>query len=222
MPRPLLALLLSLALPALAAPESKSADPQEAYDQSFLWFREIDVVSLQSGSILKQFAVPLQGKSGRPVDGQAFYRLVGRRDLAEKYGDRSDAKLGLTIAGVALAVGGTAVGIYGLSNLSANCTNPPGLVPTCSGPDATPLIAGGGLIAVGGVLAAIGFAMDPNPVDLPQRRDLADNYNKSLREKLDAPRAAPPVTASLPFRKRIALLPIAGAHGGGLRASLAF
>ena len=132
-------------------------------------------------------------------------------------------KTGLVAGGLIVALATSIVGIVLLSNAHQDCgtvTQPSPVAnanfAACvdrninSGPDggALALAIGGPLL--GGVAALAGSAIDPDPVDLVERRRLADDYNRGLRERDSSGSSAPDI--------RIA--PMFGASGTGLTIAL--
>jgi hypothetical protein len=72
------------------------------------------------------------------------------------------------------------------------------------------LIATGAAVAVGGaivcgVIAYAGASTDPNPVDTSRMRELADDYNKRLKQQL-----------------RVSLLPLVSPQSAGLALNVRF
>jgi hypothetical protein len=111
------------------------------------------------------------------------------------YEDRLALKTGLIAGGVVVAIVTSIVGIALLSSGREDCGTVTQPSPTAnanfaacvdrnihSGPDAGALALAIGGPLVGGVLAVAGCAIDPDPVDLVERRRLADNDNQEPRE----------------------------------------
>lgn len=58
-----------------------------------------------------------QGKYGRPIGEDTFYRVVGRPDLAEEFARRQSKRRTLGIAGLGVGVGGIVLaGVIGASS----------------------------------------------------------------------------------------------------------
>lgn len=137
-------------------------EPSDAYEEQFIGFDDFGAVVTDHGLVTGtvQWSVPYEGKYTKPLAG--------------------------VIAAVAIGVG-----------QSEDCgpVTAPGFA-TCvdrnahQGFDATAgAIALGGTLLGGGLVWA-GAAIDPNPVGTVEARQLADAYNRELRQRLGAaPRA---------------------------------
>jgi len=133
----------------------------------------------------------LRGELDQPLDPPAFYRLVGRDDLAWAYGRRRGLKIGgfvlagtsLLVAGVLLAGNDTPFCDYELTpDGHGRClrTHHPSM-----------LGAAGAMLGVAVTSALIGFyfAVRPQPISEDDARALADAYNQRLRHRLGLPAA---------------------------------
>lgn len=159
-----------------------------------------------------------RGKYRKKIDEDDFFREVGRPDLAESYVNRRILKWGLVGGGLAIVIGGIALGAS-----KAGCSVSPGdprFVDLCVNNDSPLIIAATGFV-VGGALAAGGaFLVNPHPVEADEIRRLADDYNGALRRKL----SSPPGPRSLPGEDLVTfdVIPTASSKGGGLLLRIAF
>jgi hypothetical protein len=168
--------------------------------------------------------VVYQGRYRKEVDEDAFFREVGRNDLAEAYRSRRATRRGLIVAGGAVVIGSMA---YAISSANDTCSVPPGdpsFAEACVDGPSRALKRGvtAGIIGavVGGGLILGGAAMNLHPVKPDEMRRLADEYNVSLRRRLATPAKPKPVhdDTTLTFY----LAPGAGATVRGITLGLAF
>lgn len=224
-PAALLLIPLLVGWPGRAGANETPGPSDAPYDEQFIGFDDFGGVVSHDGFVTGtvQWSVPYVGKYKQPLAGADFYRKVGRDDLARVYDDRMALKTGLITGGVIVALATSIIGIVLLSNGHEDCgtvTQPSPLAnasfAACvdrninSGPDggALALAIGGPLL--GGVAALAGGMIDPDPVDLVERRRLADDYNRGLREKESSGSGAPDVQ----------IRPMIGASGAGLSIAL--
>jgi hypothetical protein len=200
---------------AQAVIQAGGGQAQEEYDQAYVGFDEIAAVS-RHGQLL-EWTRPTQGKYRRPLEGDEFYRLIGRDDLVAAYHANQGKRTGVIVAGVAIGIGIPLLALA--SNSSKTCPplgDPAWWDCTSSNHDAearTALIAVLGATA-GVVVAVIGAtSVKLQPVDGPEARRLADEYNKKLKARLGL--AQVPVTERPRPETEVAisLVPI---KGGGL------
>jgi hypothetical protein len=180
-------------------------DPREEYEKKFIGFDDLAVVNAQTGALVSTQTLPYQGKFKKPIDGQAFYALVGREDLASTYGARSTAKT------VAVVGGGTGL-LAGLVVMMAPLVSPEPCesdftletFTAChdrrSAAMKSGLVTGSVIGGVGAVALIIGAAINPHPVTPAEARELADGYNKKLKKELGITEVTP----------------VVGPNGGGL------
>ncbi len=169
--------------------------------------------------------VVYQGRYRKEVDEGAFYREVGRNDLAEIYRSRRATRLGLFIAGGAVVIGSMA---YAISTATSDsCNVPPGdpsFAEKCvDGPgSAVERRVAAGIVGavVGGGLIFAGAAVNPHPVQPDEMRRLADEYNVSRRRRLATPAKPKPMHDDSTLTFFIA--PGAGATARGLTLGVAF
>jgi len=175
---------------------------------------EVAVVGHGSVSTGHSFEVYL-GKYRSTVKEDDFFRLVGRNDLASSYDNRSAARLGLAMGAVAIVVG---TALYSVLASCDRSLSDPRFTDDCV-KDHTKMYVGviGGSVAVAMMFG--GYMIDPHPVDAPEMRRLADEYNQGLRRSLAAPNAAGAASAIV---RSLSLQPYGGPQGGGLSLSARF
>jgi hypothetical protein len=192
---PLVAALVLLA-PGAARAGDDDAEARRRYDESYVHFEDVPITIVnQAGVTTAQLAivpVPYRGRYKERIEGAAFYRAIGRADLASAYRRRRTIKIALQVGGVLVAAGGVAWAVMGLPR-----------APDCSGiffadPIRECLEAGdraratrfliGVTLGLGGAgLVYWGGTMSPHPVTTPEARHLADEHNRRLRRELGLP-----------------------------------
>jgi hypothetical protein len=131
------------------------------------------VAALPASPDLISFAYGMPLLDGKPLEGEAFYRLVGRPDLAERYRVRQGRKSGAVAIG--LFVTGPAL-LWGLADVFVHefkCCGAP--------PDGSPSLYPWLLVGAGLTSAALGAAIPADPIDLDQRVALAGAHNARVR-----------------------------------------
>lgn len=202
---------------------------EDQFDESFIGFDDFgSVVTDHHGNVTGtyQWSVPYEGRYKKPLAGADFYRKLGRADLVQEYEDRQSLKTGLLVGGGAvwLATIVATVAIASSQIQSQDCgpvTSPSfgacvqRSVATHQGFDATTsLVFLGGAMLGGGLLWA-GAAIDPNPVDSVGARQLADEYNRDLRQRL-FPQPPPPDPIE------VSVVPHLERDGGGVTLAFRF
>lgn len=170
---------ISAPQPPSSGLESKTA--QELYDEKYIGFSDIQIFDADSGRTLEQWITPYQGKYRQPLETLAFFELVGRTDLVAAYQKRNRVRLSIGLGGAGLMVGGGGLIAWGLVG---SCTKIDVANDRCLTRDSRPVIAGGALAGVGLAALLAATAVDPNPVDGPTARKIADMYNKRLLREL--------------------------------------
>ena len=173
--------------------ESGEAPPHPignaAYDKAFIGFQNWVVVN-GSGQSVGMGSQAFQGKYQRRLKDSEFYELVERPDLLEQYNAKQKLRAGLGFGGgIGVTVVGVALMTVGLV-LNSQMPRQFGLCDTTfCGFDAVPGL-GWGLASTGIVLTAAGSAMgyaalfiNPNPVQMHEKLELADQYNQRLRKR---------------------------------------
>ena len=178
----------------------------KAYESSYVWFEEWTGVNAQTGQVLANWAVPYKGKFKEPLEHEEFYLAVDRPELAEEYTSSLYLKRGFQITGWTALLGGGAYMLYSvISNIGEDCDieDADGISstdPACEEQQSEEVKDGlilGGAVSVGGaILATIGGFINPHPVDAPEARRLAAEYNEKRRKELGLPASK----ESRPFR----------------------
>jgi hypothetical protein len=83
------------------------------------------------------------------------------------------------------------------------------------------LLIGGAITLVGGGLLVGGAYINPDPVDVVQMRQLAEQYNERLRGRTMTSDAEPSPGPRSP-EVGIALSPVLGSGGGGVQLEMVF
>ena len=177
-------ILLACAL-LLAAPLAKA---DEQYDQHYIGFDDFAFADPDTG-LVQRLTLPYEGKYKVPLEGAAFYRKVGREDLAHEYELRSRRRIGMMVLG-GLVVAGGAIGSIAVASQSGpdcalgsagfgQCVVDSGNAGRARISEAAAIGIGAGL--AGGALLLAGALLDPNPVSAPEMRRLADLYNQKLK-----------------------------------------
>lgn len=177
--------------PAPAAAAQKSA--KDLYDERYIGFADVQIFQgSDMTNVMRRWITPFQGKYRHPLEGVRFFEVAGREDLVAAYHHRNRVRLGIGLGGVGVMLGGGGLITWGLTGA---CTKRDVVKDQCLSRDATPLIAGGITAGVGLVAVLVAAVIDPNPVDAPAAREIADQYNRKLRRELgleEARREGPP------------------------------
>ncbi len=161
-----------------------------------------------------------QGKYRKPLDGDDFYALAGRADLASRYQSRQALRIGLTVGAGALIVGGVVYSITGIRQPVPCGLGPgdPNFVDRCithadEGSYSSAFVGIAGVIT-GSLLAIVGLGLNPHPVEAHEVRRLAEEYNAGLMRRLgNRPDSTPSARNSgVTFQFK----PYASPRGGGL------
>jgi hypothetical protein len=205
----------------------------EQYEQQYIGFDELVAVNMNSGTVVAQRTVPYEGKFKKPLQGDTFYKKVGREDLVRAYQDKMGVKTAVAIVGGAAAVGGGILSVVSLNGLFArgeDCDFFSYDYNACKArneqrQDASTawFLAGLGISTVGLSTAVVALAINPHPVTPSEARELADGYNKKLKSDLglseDGQPVAPP---ERPAAIQARLSPVFRPGGGGLLLSGTF
>jgi hypothetical protein len=198
------------------------ADAQEQYDQQAIGFDDFGGVVTEHGEVrgTVQWTSPYLGKYKRPLVGADFYRAVGRPDLVKQYEDRAALKTGLLVGGGLTALAGLIAATVMASSQVSTCTSvAPGsfAMPTCTTPapvdPALGWLAVGGIVA-GGVVTIVGAGINPDPVGDVGKRQLAEDYNRQLWQRVTTQPHADAVD--------IRVVPQVGKDGGGVSVAVRF
>jgi hypothetical protein len=113
-----------------------------------------------------------QGRDHHPIDDEAFFRIVGREDLARRYHRAAVVKKSLTVGGGALVAGGllfsfvqfwTEHGAQPATECASGCSASSRVSPAWG-----LAIAGTGLLSL-----LVGHAIDPTPIAAAEANRLA-------------------------------------------------
>jgi hypothetical protein len=149
----------------------------------------------------------------RDLSGEDFYSVIGRRDLAWQYRQRSLPGTRLLAAGVGLA----GFGMLGLGvglGLLANNRN---------SPDAAPYVVPGVAVAAVGLVCLAAMAgINPHPIAPDEAARLAEVHNREIRARAGVAPDAPASPTSAAPAPRIGIAPVISTQGAGLAISATF
>lgn len=152
-----------------------------------------------------------RGGVDEQLDPPAFYRMVGRDDLAQAYQRRQALMIGgYLVAAVAF---GAAAWIYYRGDNLDSCSVPFSQLEQCANDrmhSQVPAIIAGGVAVAGGLFGTY-FFRNPHPIDENDAKTLADAYNQRLRGQLGLP-----VATSEPLVRELAVSPVSGRANRGL------
>jgi hypothetical protein len=205
--------------------QAPSVGAQAEYDEKFLKFD--DVTTIDQYGRMKQWSMPRQGKSGRTLEGDAFYRALGRDDLVARYQENEKKRTTVLVIGLSIAV---AVPVIAFATAGTkNCGSDPSVfdpnfatrsqqhfdcIRSNDQAQLTSFIIAGAGATVGLGIALIGGnAIDLHPVDGNEARRLVEEYNKKLKDRLGLAQAAPRERTPPAPSLAVSLVPI---RGGGM------
>lgn len=146
---------------------------------------------------------PYRGVAKARLQPDAFYQLVGRNDLVDKYQRRRTTMLGLMWGGGVVALGSALVGIASLEADSEKISR----------------LQAGALVGVCVGLAAVAtgryLQTSLEPISDSEARAIAEQYNKRLRRSLGLPLSAR-------MRRDVHVLPYVSGRDAGLAIATAF
>ena len=201
------------------APSSDDRAAREARERAEIAFREQAigfgdelVVSVGPNSVhVGRNWTAHRGDLRVPLAGAAFYRAVGRNDLAGAYDTRRTIKY---VGGVGSVVMLVASGLlfYKASDLDFECA----VADECTNQDEIDRYYTGALVTailsfVGGGVYAY-YHWRPHPVSEGEAKQLAAEHNRTLRVQLGLPVA----TSRAKARIELGIAPYATADGGGI------
>ncbi|QRK12544.1 hypothetical protein JQX13_22465 [Archangium violaceum] len=220
------------AAPARPSKPKPLTDPVEQYEQQYIGFDEFVALNGQTGTVVAQTSLPYEGKFKRPLQGDAFYKKVGREDLVQAYQGKIALKTVIGIAGGAALVGGAIFGINGLNAGEEDCAGYDDYAGSSACFDRNwarqdeqraKFLTGLGISTAGIVALAAAILINPHPVTASEARELADGYNKKLKTNLglseDGTPIAPP---ERPAAIQARFSPVFRPDGGGLMLSGTF
>ena len=174
--------------PSAPAPDEPSEpsepghqSPQELYEERYIGFSEVQLFDTATGRAMDQWIEPYQGKYRQRLETLEFLELVERPDLVATYKKRNRMRLSIGLGGTGLMLGGGGLITWGLVG---SCRKVDVANDQCLARDTRPIIAGSIVSGVGLATVLVATIIDPNPVDGPTSRKLADTYNKRLRREL--------------------------------------
>jgi hypothetical protein len=190
----------------------------EEYDKNFLGFDEGTAVS-HHGTILS-WSTAYQGKYRRPLEGDEFYRIIGRDDLVTAYGANRTKRIGITVAGVAIVVAVPAIAFLTRSQRTCPSFPAAGWFECRSANQdadfrAAMISVGGAVVGTSVVIYGLA-AVKLHPVDGAEARRLGDEYNQKLKGRLGLARAPSLERAPEATEFSVALLPVPGGGMVGL------
>jgi hypothetical protein len=214
---------------APANPEVPPADALEQYEQRHIGFDELVAVSTRTGMVMSQWAVPYEGKYKKPLEGDAFYRKVGREDLVTAYNDKMSTKTAIAVLGGAALVGGGIVSVVALTSPREDCSALSSDFGACINRNSqrmsekiTTATVGLGIAGAGVGLMTAAIYINPHPVNSSEARELADGYNKKLKVELGLSEEGAPAEAPARPVIQARLTPAVGPGGAGLVLSGTF
>jgi hypothetical protein len=224
--------LAALAGLLLAQLQPTPPGAQAEYDDKYLDFA--DLTEANQFGAMREWTLPRQGKSRRPVEGEEFYRLVGRDDLLARYRENETKRTTVRVVGIAIALGVPLIAFATASRKDCGAepaTYDPNFASLSQQYSActshndqaqmTSLVIGGLGVAVGlGIAVFGGNSIEVHPIGAGEAQRLGDEYNKRLKEGLGLPDRGPRVRTSPAPVVAVSLLPVRG--GGTVGLSLRF
>ncbi len=201
---------------AEGSPDRKKAEQE--YEARAVGFVDVVRVTTTREVVVTSAIEPYRGTGRAPLEGEAFYAYVGRRDLADRYVRSSAVRAGAIVVGTLVAAGG-----LGYASMNLRAAFDSGASPGRT----TRMELGIGAVVIGVVGAGIASFTSPRPVSDQEARRLGDEYNARLRHELGLegePGPAPetpeprPEEASTP----LSVAPWVFGHGGGLALRIGF
>ncbi len=137
------------------------------------------LIDRKSGQVLVD---PIPYQNNRRLEGDEFYRVIGRGDLVQAYRSRMTTRIALILGGVAGVLAGVALTYW---SLAAPCRLYDVAARQCLTETGPPLWLGGSLAGAGLLAGLVGLFLGPHPVDGRGMVGLAEEYNLKLRERLE-------------------------------------
>ena len=158
------------------------AGAQSADDGRLSFDRSVDVTPFRARVTWSVY----RGAHKERLDFAAFYRLVGREDLARQYTFWQRTRVSVGAVAVAVMVTGVVVGAWPFAvSCEAERKNGPAVFEQCRQSWARttlPLhvVTGLGLLFFGSSLGGWAGGIEPHPVSFDAARALGENYNRKL------------------------------------------
>jgi hypothetical protein len=188
-------LIVALLAQAVPPPPALPPQPQPLQIREVFWG--------DRHGVLRHRPVAFLGE--RPVEGAEFYRVVGRKDLADEYEQRASNGRALVGVGGAVALLGL-IGVAVMAHDGQSCTDPTTGCQTQADP-ALAAISVVGLLG-GGVMMLAGASVVPDPLSDEELRALVAAHNRQLSPPADPGPTWVKPTATL--SSRAALLGVTG------------
>jgi hypothetical protein len=235
----------SNAAEAVASISKESSAHAEEYDKKFIGSDDFIAVN-QYGATVATGTTFYQGKYKRPLDWPEFYNLVGEKQLAQKYQENVAAKWLLIGGGSVVAIAAPLAWLSAREGIkdppypeypTYSCVGQPdfnacmdrkskeyqssmdryerGRAAADAERDShNPILYGGTGLGLVGLI--VGLAWQLHPTTPEQAREMADKYNKKLKQDLESGTPVQPTKTSVQMNVSGALLPGGGAmvlHG---------
>lgn len=163
---------------SIARITQSASETEEAYLSRYVWFPSQRNFSFGGWTVSEEVELldPVYGKHAAPLRGEEFYNYIQHSEHAASYRSRSALKWSLRGVGWAACLGGTALAIGAIAD-------PEGLF---HGQDKAPFILSGIIASLVGINLStwIPALIKSHPVDLPERLQLAETFNRDLRSQL--------------------------------------
>jgi hypothetical protein len=215
---------------AFGATDEAAEDLDEAraaYDRDFVGFEDVYYAHASGSTVVVGKSIaPYRGTYKEPLQGVRFYDHIGRDDLAKKYKRRRATRAGLVGGGAAALVIGVSAGLaimlrgVRVGDCPSGVDDPVGRDRCEAEQEDTRSqnLRKGGILM--GTLGGIGFVammagmmVKPHPINEPEARRLADEYNQGLRDRVGLPKGSAREQAARPS---VDVRPTAGRTGAGL------
>lgn len=186
------------------------------YRQEALTFGdEVQVSSDGKSTSVSRRWVAFQGDIRRRLDGEEFYKVIDRPDLAQQYETRRSGGIAALVGGSAAMLGGL---IYMLSKTGIDCDIGAPDFDQCLDDHDRELnqafLIGGAISAAGGIALLIGtyYVRNPHPISEGEAQTLGQQHNTELRRKYNLSTEASPRRRA----RNLVVTPYIGGDGGGL------
>lgn len=166
------------------------------YNRKYIWYESWYRYKKDTGTVVRRWIVPYQGKYKKPLKGSNFYKTLERPDLAREYRKRIGIIAGLVGGGAAVSGAGLSVFFTGYSKgrNADDCLeygyNPASNLSCKEKVSENEDISqkmkiSGGIVAGAGLLImSSALFVNPHPISTSDAREMVDLYNKKLKEDL--------------------------------------
>lgn len=140
-----------------------SPEARQKYERQYVTVT--DTVTVSSGNSVSSYQLE-RGMYRQSVKDTDFLRLVGRTDVAQRFERLRQVQLGVMALGALTFVAGILVEGHESNKHSSGST--------------------AGRLGIGGgtMMLAASLFISPEPLPAPEMRELADKYNRNLRQRL--------------------------------------